>query len=149
MFLVLCCSCLCPIHWSQVLSQEWRCSWSSPDRRCSNYIWVICLLGCDLYWRFDGNSFPCVLVGINGLICEKWNNHVFAFCMILRLLWQVNIGSSNGLLLVRHQAITWANVIPDLCHNMVSIVKIYGFWKIFCFPMFYYEVFDIKTEQYQ
>ena len=34
------CSCLCPIHWSQVLSWEWRCSWSSADRRCSNYIWV-------------------------------------------------------------------------------------------------------------
>ena len=28
-----------PIHWSQVLllSREWRCSWSSADRRCSNY----------------------------------------------------------------------------------------------------------------
>ena len=24
-----------------VLSWEWRCSWSSADRRCSNYIWVI------------------------------------------------------------------------------------------------------------
>ena len=24
-----------------VLSREWRCSWSSADRRCSNYIWVI------------------------------------------------------------------------------------------------------------
>ena len=23
------------------LSREWRCSWSSADRRCSNYIWVI------------------------------------------------------------------------------------------------------------
>ena len=30
-----------PIQWSQVLSWEWRCSWSSADRRCSNYIWVI------------------------------------------------------------------------------------------------------------
>ena len=29
------------IHWSQVLSREWRCRWSSTDRRCSNYIWVI------------------------------------------------------------------------------------------------------------
>ena len=28
-------------HLSQVLSGEWRCSWSSTDRRCSNYIWVI------------------------------------------------------------------------------------------------------------
>ena len=35
------CSCLFPIPWSQVLSQWWRCSWSSADRRCSNYIWVI------------------------------------------------------------------------------------------------------------
>ena len=31
----------CPIHWTQVLSQEWRCSWGSADRRCSIYIWVI------------------------------------------------------------------------------------------------------------
>ena len=29
------------IHWSQMLSQEWRCSLSSADRRCSNYIRVI------------------------------------------------------------------------------------------------------------
>ena len=35
------CSYLCPIHWSYMLSWEWRCSWSSADRRCSNYIWVI------------------------------------------------------------------------------------------------------------
>ena len=25
----------------QVLSRDWRCSWSSADRWCSNYIWVI------------------------------------------------------------------------------------------------------------
>ena len=41
MILVSTCNCLCPIYWSQVLSREWRCSWSSADRRCSNYIWVI------------------------------------------------------------------------------------------------------------
>ena len=41
MFLVSVCSCLCTIYWSQILSGEWRCSWSSADRRCSNYIWVI------------------------------------------------------------------------------------------------------------
>ena len=35
------CSCLYPIQWSRVLNREWRCSWSSADRRCSNYIWVI------------------------------------------------------------------------------------------------------------
>ena len=41
MLLVSSCSCFRSIHWSQVLSWEWRCSWSSADRRCSNYIWVI------------------------------------------------------------------------------------------------------------
>ena len=40
-FLVLSCSCLCPIHWSQVLSREWRCSWNSAEKRCSIYIWMI------------------------------------------------------------------------------------------------------------
>ena len=32
MFLVSSCSYLYPIHWSQVLSWEWRCRWSSADR---------------------------------------------------------------------------------------------------------------------
>ena len=41
MFFASSCSCLCSIHWNQVLSWEWRCSWSSVDRRCSNYIWLI------------------------------------------------------------------------------------------------------------
>ena len=34
-------SCICPSYWCQVLRREWRCSWSSAERRCSNYIWVI------------------------------------------------------------------------------------------------------------
>ena len=41
MLLVSSCRCLFPIRWSHVLSWEWRCSWSSADRRCSDYIWVI------------------------------------------------------------------------------------------------------------
>ena len=41
MILVASCSCVFPIHWSLVLSREWRCSWSSAVRWCSNYIWVI------------------------------------------------------------------------------------------------------------
>ena len=41
MILVSSCRYLCPIHWSQVLGREWRCSWSNTDRRCSIYIWMI------------------------------------------------------------------------------------------------------------
>ena len=41
MCLVSLCSFLCPIHWIQVLSREWRCSWSSADRPCPNCVWMI------------------------------------------------------------------------------------------------------------
>ena len=41
MSLVSSCSCLCSIYWSQVLSHEWRYSWSSADRRCFNYIGAV------------------------------------------------------------------------------------------------------------
>ena len=41
MFFILSFSCGFAIYWSQVLSQEWRCSWSSDNRQCSNYIWVM------------------------------------------------------------------------------------------------------------
>ena len=64
--------CLCPFHWSQVLSREWRCSWGSADRRCSNYIWVINkfivrragLLWSqqDFEWRWSVPLFKCLTV---------------------------------------------------------------------------------------
>ena len=70
MFLVSSCSCLCSIHWSQVLSREWRCSWSSADRRCwanrrcSNYIWAInnfnptkVWLMLEVLWYINANVF--------------------------------------------------------------------------------------------
>ena len=41
MILVSSWSCLWHIHWRQVLSREWRCSWGSADTRYSNFIWVI------------------------------------------------------------------------------------------------------------
>ena len=66
MILVSSCSCLCPIHWCQVLSREWRCtcSWSSADRRCSNYIWVInnCI-------AFSGATY---IRGLTGSWLQPW-----------------------------------------------------------------------------
>ena len=39
MFLVLSCSCLSPINWNQVLSREWRWSWSpNTSERSKNFI---------------------------------------------------------------------------------------------------------------
>ena len=51
--------CLCPIHWSQVLSWEWRCSWSSADRWCSNYIWVIKIFIASYIRDFTVNNWTC------------------------------------------------------------------------------------------
>ena len=52
--------CLRPIHWSQVLSREWRCSWSSdaPTIHLSDQH-VYCLLRC-VFW-FDGTC-PCIIM---------------------------------------------------------------------------------------
>ena len=74
MFLVSSCSCLCPIHWSQVLSWEWRCSWSSADRRCSNYIWVI--NNFIAYWgvTYIRDFMVCVYVQLTVLINASWVN---------------------------------------------------------------------------
>ena len=53
---------------SQVLSWEWRCSWGSTDRWCSNYIWVIVrragLLWSqqDFEWRWSVPLFKCLTV---------------------------------------------------------------------------------------
>ena len=75
MFLVLSSSCLSPIYWSLVLSWEWRCSWSSADRRCSNYIWEINNLSapqrCVLYERFDGTSL--FVSGIHRKSVVSWD----------------------------------------------------------------------------
>ena len=59
MFLFSSCSCLWPIHWNQVLSREWGCSWGSADRRCcfgyisviNNFIAYYCYFR---YWIFAG-----------------------------------------------------------------------------------------------
>ena len=59
-----------------MLSREWRCSWSSADRGCSNYIWVI-------------NNFVAHLgvAHIRGLVVRRLlfqkNKHRFLFSQAL------------------------------------------------------------------
>ena len=63
------CNWLCPIQWSQVLSREWRCSWSSADRRCSNYIWVV-----DYFIAYQSASYIrdfTVLVFVMGIATQR------------------------------------------------------------------------------
>ena len=44
MFLISSCSCICQIHWSQVLSQEWRCNWSDTGAAPTTCEWSSILL---------------------------------------------------------------------------------------------------------
>ena len=77
MILISSCSSFCPIFLSQVLSWEWRCSWSSADRRCSNYIWVTTILLPTQVW----------------LILEVWqyiNSHLLrSYIIHLCILWGI------------------------------------------------------------
>ena len=95
MILVSCCRCLCPINWSQVLSRSWRCSWSSADRRCSNYIWVI-----DKFIAYEGASYIRDLTVAQLIEAEWWRYELVTYAIIV---------SDNGLSPVWCQAISWTN----------------------------------------
>ena len=86
LFFLSCC-CLCAIYWSQMLSREWRCSWSSTDRQCSNYIWVV-----NKFITYQGVSYIRDLTVtrmtntklINSLYTESFKKkNVLAFSTIL------------------------------------------------------------------
>ena len=72
------CSCLCPIHWNQMLSREWRCSWSIADRQLhQSDEQFYCLLRCVIYYRFDG------ILDLLGLTQIHWSlHHLFDFLKI-------------------------------------------------------------------
>ena len=101
MFLVSSCSCLCPIHWSQVLSREWRFSFSSADRRCSNYIWVI-------------NSFIAYLAATNitGLTAFIWISS-----LLLKQLYDCPSGRED-------------EMKTDQPKNRMSANHVYNSWNI-------------------
>ena len=93
--------------------REWRCSWSSADRRCSNYIWVIGEFNAGLWFdlpiiaRSDGAPAECVWL-------DKWrqcwgrvSGHVWH---TLRLRWRVNM--------------TWLQIIVN--YQNVRVNATYG-----------------------
>ena len=93
--LVSSCSCLYPISWSQVLSWEWRCSWSSTDRRCSNYIcWVI-------------NNLIAYSSTKVHLILETWRYFFFNPITVSGVIWPPLPMHSNRP--------NFANILEQLC----------------------------------
>ena len=81
------------MYWSQVLSREWRCSWSSAGRRCSDYICVvntfIVYLGVSYCRGFTVTPYdPC---SHKWLICS-WGCYT---AIAVGVLCQANKGASN------------------------------------------------------
>ena len=90
MILLSSCGRLCPILWSQVLSREWRCSWSSADSQAM------------LQLHLSDRQFNWVLRCV--LYLTHWGR-VTHICVGKLSI----IGSDNGLSPGRHQAIIWTN----------------------------------------
>ena len=90
------CSCPCPVHWSHVLSREWRCCWISADRRCPYYIRVINnfiaywgVLTLEVYRYSILLCFRILVVGNIGILCIiKWHLTLYSF-KCLEGIWNV------------------------------------------------------------
>ena len=94
---------LSAIYWSQVLSGEWRCSWSSADRPCS-YIWVINNL--IAYWSVSHKR-------LDSMVCIQCN---------AAITWPV---ISNILTKDTHPLWGWSmwcvvSLISDLCSESMQ-----------------------------
>ena len=123
MILVSSCICLCPIYWSRVLSREWRWSWSSAGRRCSNYIWVINNLiayKCAVYIR----DLTVVLIGDG----RKLNN-TFKFSQTVDMEGFIGIYCST-------QHFPWAVLtvlnsfsVDNIQYNIKWIIMYMSNWK--------------------
>ena len=108
MFLVSSCSCLCLIYWNHVLSCEWRCSWSSADRRCSNYIWVI-------NQRFDGTCYKVELTLIQKETIVTKRMHVIIFEQMYfssNTMYLLIIQATDSRVIVSRVMIAMTNMLP-------------------------------------
>ena len=109
-------SCLWPVHWSQVLSRKWRCSWSSADRRCSNCISVI-----NKFFAYWG------VTNIRGLIVSHNTEDVLywktGFCIIsiavdifIRTIIKVFLYISRPRLVPLPEVTTWPHQLYQQFH---------------------------------
>ena len=125
MFLVLSCICLCPIHWSQVLSREWRCSWSSADRQWSKYIWVI--NNFIAYWgAFYIRGLKAYLWGLKNL-----GHHYFG-------VMACHVFSGKSYLQPMLTNSDWSDYINKI---MTRKMKMSAKWRPFCSGFFILEYF--------
>ena len=154
MFLVSACSCLCPIHWSLVLSREWRCNWSSADIT-GNYpaarAWRYCLMfppyKNDIYMPVPGVSSPmencsCLMPYRRGALLFFKGNHQISrsqgkkwlILTRIRHFWTVPPVQIHRWLWNDGQSLTWyrryALMFFEVIHQISRSqgIKICQFW---------------------
>ena len=135
MILVSLCRCLCPINWSQVLSRSWRCSWSSADRRCSNYIWVI-----DNFIAYQGASYIRDLTVVANVMSLKWMYTLNRWPIVC--LSQTSYGESMGSNVKRSLWVQISALVDsDVCRNVMTLKDIWHVdtqfpWRNLCYAFF-------------
>ena len=144
MFLISSCICLWLIHWSQVLSREGRCSWSSADRRCSNYIWVInnfiaywgmaYIGGLTVYW-IALLGYPAVFIKI---LFTKWKCHMVGsrICIFVCYITFINYSCVELLLKKANMLLQFMWFVNIQCaqftkiHSLLIVASKHKTWSI-------------------
>ena len=112
MILVLSCSCLCPIHCSQVLSRGWGCSWSSADLTDQQFYWLLMCLILDVWGSSQRLSSALAVVksgnqkGIENLIVIFWE--CIYFCVFVSKLHIKQVHEQNVILPSDHHALKYS-----------------------------------------
>ena len=110
-------SCLSAPYYSQVLSREWSCNWSSACRRCSNYIWVIIIFianyGVTYIRGLAVGQYHC-FIWLGSLRYWVINNHWLRMIMIKLHAFPILILHQRGPLYL-----TWINVNHRMENNYI------------------------------
>ena len=114
------CSCLSPFHWSQVLSREWKGSWSSADRWCANYIWVIK----NVIVYKNGSYIRGFTVACSIMCSSKYN---YLRSIVVCLTMKSHIGAKL-LLYLYLNFVCWDSRMPSLSciyHTVLKMIENY------------------------
>ena len=139
MLLISCCSCICPIHWSQVLSREWRCNWTGaapttsewstillPEVRLILEVWrcskrQAALLYLPKYKKCPEKSQPCQIFRM------VYHHNIFAkLSLILVLLWRCR---ALGVITMTLLSWTW-DIFRNIVHvQLITEMEISSCWR--------------------
>ena len=105
-----------PDCWSQVLSREWRCSWSSADRRCFNYIWA-CWVTSNFIAYWAASYIRCLMI--------FFNKYVTVVAMIC--LGSIHTSDYQGRFRYLGEFPQWLMILlwPTSIHNLYRMTYLY------------------------